>query len=139
MVPLIYMTILKYPTSYISVWDLLLLQMGNSTEQNNLLKVIEKESDKIYSTARNNWNCYYDLFPMLSMFLVAYIFASRSHSSIRDKLNFPFIIFIWENVFIEETHLDKESYHCKNRFQLCKLTHLPYFLDIFIFSDWSFW
>ena len=76
--------------------------------------------EKIYFTARGNWNCYYDWFPMLSMFLVAYISAARSHSSIRDKLNFPFIIFIWENVLIEETHFEKRSYHCKNRFQLCK-------------------
>ena len=47
-------------------------------------------------------------------------FAARSLSSIRDKLNLPFIIFIWENVLIEETHFDKRIYHCQNRFQLCK-------------------
>ena len=94
--------------------------MGNSTEQNNLPKGMEQKSEKIYFTARCNWNCYYGWFPMLSMFLVAYVFAARSHSSIRDKLNLPFIIFIWENVLIKETHFDKRIYLCKNLFQLCK-------------------
>ena len=57
---------------------------------------------------------------MLSLFLVVYLFAARSHSSIRDKLNLPIIIFIWDNVLIEETYFDKRIYHCKNRFQLYK-------------------
>ena len=43
--------------------------MGNSTEQNNLPKGMEQKSEKIYFTARCNWNCYYGWFPMLSMFL----------------------------------------------------------------------
>ena len=37
---------MKYPTSHISVWDLLLLQIGNSTEKNNLPKRMEQKSEK---------------------------------------------------------------------------------------------